>query len=226
MVTAPATTEPRQVRPLLVAGLAGLGLHVLLTLVLWLAANVVAARTCLENAFGLAVSGGGSSITETGCAVTVPTIRGPVVGHLETFDQGLATLALVVALSVALWPLGSLLVLARRRPSPWRSRVLVAFAGVGLHLLVAMVLWVGADATATRSCLEGAFGLDVEGSSIAMTEAGCTVSLPTIDGRVSATLPTFDQGIGTAGVLVGAAGALWPLGSLLLLARRRSDGQS
>ena len=93
-----------------------------------------------------------------------------------------------------------------------------ALTGAALHAVLALLLLLAADAVAVHECFDTAFGLPDDG--ITMTERGCEVTIETAElGDVRTPLPTFDQGLGTAAVLVGITGAVWPLLALRSLTR-------
>jgi hypothetical protein len=91
--------------------------------------------------------------------------------------------------------------------------VLAALAGL---------LFLAADATASRKCGHNAYGLSVEGGGVSWTEQGCEVTVPTSYGRVSAVLPTLDEGLATVALVVGVAAAIPPSVALWLVTRRRA----
>ena len=91
-------------RPHLIGAVVGVVGHWLLALVLWFAAHAIAFRQCLDNAYGLAVEGGGVSATEEGCLVDIPTGSGQLEALLPTLDGGTAAAAAVVAALGAVWP--------------------------------------------------------------------------------------------------------------------------
>jgi hypothetical protein len=114
------TTDDNQVpgraRHLRMMGLTGALLLAGLAALLWLGADVTGTKECMANAYGLGVEGGGTSMTEAGCQVTVPTTTsGLVSGVLPTLSESLAGAALIAALACALPP-AACLWLATRRP--------------------------------------------------------------------------------------------------------------
>lgn len=113
------TTHDHQVpdrsRVLRRAGLTGAFLLAALAALLWLGANAAGAKRCLDNDHGLAVEGGGISMTERGCEVIVPTTMGTVTGVVPTLYEPIATPALIAGLAGAVPP-SICLWLATRRP--------------------------------------------------------------------------------------------------------------
>ncbi|MFJ5731526.1 hypothetical protein [Streptomyces paradoxus] len=102
-------------RPLLRAGLAGALLLVILAALLWFGANAIGAKRCMEDGHGLLVEGGGTSMTERGCEVSVPSTAGRVTGLLPTLSEPVAGAALIAGLAGAVPP-SICLWLATRRP--------------------------------------------------------------------------------------------------------------
>jgi hypothetical protein len=98
-----------------VLGLTGALLCAGLSALLWLGADVLGTKECMETGYGLGVEGGGSLMTEQGCELTVPTTMGMVSGVLPTISEPVATAALIAGLAGALPP-GICLWLATRRP--------------------------------------------------------------------------------------------------------------
>ncbi|MEV4332985.1 hypothetical protein AB0K02_20970 [Streptomyces sp. NPDC049597] len=103
-------------------------------------------------------------------------------------------------------------------PGRHRSLRTAGLTGMLLFMALAAVLWLVADAFATRKCFDGGYGL---GDSVSMTEEGCEVTVRTADGARSAVLPTLDEPIATAALIAGLAGAV-PPGICLWLATRRT----
>lgn len=91
-------------RLLRVMGLAGALLCMGLAGLLWLGADVLGTRQCMESGYGLGVEGGGSGMTEEGCEVTVPTTMGVVRGVLPTLSEPVARAALIAGLAGAVPP--------------------------------------------------------------------------------------------------------------------------
>ncbi|MBT2364132.1 hypothetical protein J7E88_02000 [Streptomyces sp. ISL-10] len=87
-----------------------------------------------------------------------------------------------------------------------------------LFVALAAVLWLVADAFATRKCFDSGYGL---GDSTSMTEEGCEVTVRAADGDRSTVLPTLDEPISTAALIAGLAGAV-PPGICLWPATRRT----
>lgn len=115
-MTAPDRNAPDPNRVLRRAGLIGSLLVATTAGVLWLGADVVGTRECMDHAYGLGVEGGGSTMTEKGCEVTVPTTTmGPVTAALPTLNEPLAATALVVGIGSAVPPVVRLW-LSTRRP--------------------------------------------------------------------------------------------------------------
>ncbi|OAH12224.1 hypothetical protein [Streptomyces jeddahensis] len=104
-----------QAQKLRIIGLTGALLCAVLSALLWLGADVLGTKECMENGYGLGVEGGGSLMTEQGCELTVPTTMGVVSGVLPTISEPVATAALIAGLGGALPP-GICLWLATRRP--------------------------------------------------------------------------------------------------------------
>jgi hypothetical protein len=102
-------------RQLRMMGVTGALLCAGLAALLWLGADVLGTKECMETGYGLGVEGGGSLMTEEGCELTVPTTMGMVSGVLPTIREPVATAALITALAGALPP-GICLWLATRRP--------------------------------------------------------------------------------------------------------------
>ncbi|MEV8312250.1 hypothetical protein AB0P36_34390 [Streptomyces flavidovirens] len=97
------------------AGLAGALLLAVVATLLWLGANAIGAKQCIEDGHGLLVEGGGTSMTERGCEVTVPTTAGRLTGLLPTLSEPVAGAALIAGLAGAVPP-SICLWLATRRP--------------------------------------------------------------------------------------------------------------
>jgi hypothetical protein len=116
-LVAPATGDPGRpaAKPYILAGAGGAVGHWLAALVLWFAAEAKAFQQCRQNAYGLAIEGGGVSTTSAGCVVDIPTRSGHLEALLPTLDSGLAAAAAVVAALGAVWPLILLITYARRR---------------------------------------------------------------------------------------------------------------
>ncbi|WP_274559590.1 hypothetical protein [Streptomyces spiramyceticus] len=91
-------------RRLLFIGLAGALLCAGLASLLWLGADVLGTKECMEAGYGLGVEGGGSLMTEEGCKLTVPTTMGTVSGVLPTINESVATAALLAGLAGAIPP--------------------------------------------------------------------------------------------------------------------------
>ncbi|GAA4891891.1 hypothetical protein ACFPM3_17625 [Streptomyces coeruleoprunus] len=106
---------PDRSRSLRRAGLAGALLFAVLAGLLWSAAGVLGARQCLDNGHGLGVEGGGMSLTERGCEITVPTTAGRVTGLVTTLSEPVAGAALVAGLAGAVPPCVCLWLVTRRR---------------------------------------------------------------------------------------------------------------
>lgn len=91
-------------RRLQIIGLAGAFLCAGLAGLLWLGADVLGTKECMETGYGLGVEGGGSLMTEEGCELTVPTTMGTVSGVLPTLNEPVATAALLAGLAGAIPP--------------------------------------------------------------------------------------------------------------------------
>lgn len=97
------------------AGLAGTLLLAVAATLLWFGANAIGAKQCIEDGHGLLVEGGGTSMTERGCEVTVSTTAGRLTGLLPTLSEPVAGAALIAGLAGAVPP-SICLWLATRRP--------------------------------------------------------------------------------------------------------------
>ena len=113
-MTAGDTPAPGRARFLRLTGLVGALVCAGLAALMWLSADVMGTRECMDNAYGLGVEGGGISMTEQGCEVTVPTTSGLVSGVLPTLSEPIARAALIAGLAGAVPP-GVCLWLATRR---------------------------------------------------------------------------------------------------------------
>jgi hypothetical protein len=95
----------RGMRSRSVGAAVGVGTHWVGALLLWFAARALAWRRCLDDAYGLAVEGGGVTATDAGCVVDIPTTQGHLEVVLPTLHSGLVGAAVVVAGLGAIWPL-------------------------------------------------------------------------------------------------------------------------
>ncbi|MFF3286206.1 hypothetical protein [Streptomyces sp. NPDC003023] len=108
----PGTDRSRLLRSV---GLAGALMLAVLAALLWFGADAIGSRQCMEDGHGLLVEGGGTSMTEQGCEVTVPTASGSLTASLPTLSEPVAGAALLAGLAGAVPP-GICLWLATRRP--------------------------------------------------------------------------------------------------------------
>ena len=106
-----ATDRARLLRTM---GLAGALLCAGLAILLWLGADVLGTKQCMETGYGLGVEGGGSLMTEAGCELTVPTTMGVVSGVLPTLSEPVARAALIAGLAGAVPPSVCLWLATRR----------------------------------------------------------------------------------------------------------------
>lgn len=104
-----------RIRLLRRAGLASALVLAVLSALLWFGANAIGAKRCMDDGHGMLVEGGGTSMTERGCEVTVPTTAGRVTGLLPTISEPVAGAALIAGLAGAVPP-NICLWLATRRP--------------------------------------------------------------------------------------------------------------
>ncbi|NWF31231.1 hypothetical protein HW130_34245 [Streptomyces sp. PKU-EA00015] len=100
-----------------------------------------------------------------------------------------------------------------------RTRRLRTIGLTGALLLAGMaaLLWLGADAVASRECFDTGYGL---GDSISMTAEGCEVTVRTAEGERSAVLPTVSEGLAGAAVITALTAAVPPYVCLWLATRR------
>ncbi|MFI2371654.1 hypothetical protein [Streptomyces sp. NPDC018833] len=97
-------------------GLTGAFVLAGLAALLWLGADVVGTKECLDNGYGIVVEGGGMAMTKEGdCRITVPTTLGVLSGVLPTLSEPIARAALLAGLAGAVPP-SICLWLATRRP--------------------------------------------------------------------------------------------------------------
>jgi len=95
---------PDGARRLRMMGLAGALLCAGLATLLWLGADVLGTKQCMESGYGLLVESGGSLMTKEGCELTVPTTMGVVSGVLPTLSEPVARAALIAGLAGAVPP--------------------------------------------------------------------------------------------------------------------------
>lgn len=115
-MTTPDHHDPGRARHLRVLGLTSTFVLAALAALLWLGAYAVGTKRCMDNGYGLGVPGGGISMTEEGCVITIPTTTSGVVsGAPPTLNEPIAAAALIAGLAGAVPP-SICLWLATRRP--------------------------------------------------------------------------------------------------------------
>lgn len=105
---------PDRARRLRVMGLIGTLLCAGLAGLLWLGADVLGTKECLDNGYGLPADSMGMT-KEGDCQITVSTTYGAVTGVLPTISEPIAGVALIAGLAGAVPP-SICLWLATRRP--------------------------------------------------------------------------------------------------------------